>query len=190
MTETYVAVVGASGAILGTLVGALAAGVMARKTARDQADRTNLSQIRELQEQHRVRHREISRTAYSEFIEQTDVAMHALYDLSYYKVEDVDALLTKADTANEAMGAVKKNVTVVQLEGEISAAHAAEEYRTSLEEVLTTLGAEDMMLRAAATSTSIEQLASARVQQVFNNAKRRREEFIARARRALGNDSI
>jgi hypothetical protein len=188
MVETYVALVGAGGAVLGALAGALAAGVMARKTARVQTEGNHLSQVRDLQEQHRARHREISRTVYSDFIERTGVAWRALRDLSYYEVTDVDVMLAMAETANETLEAVSKTVAVIELEGEKNAASAAEQYRRSLEEILTT--AAQMMERAAAATTSIEQLDPARVQRVLDNAALRRQEFIVCARRALGNDSV
>ncbi|MEW2436718.1 hypothetical protein AB0952_21615 [Streptomyces caniferus] len=190
MAETYVAAVSAGGAVLGALVGALAAGLMALKTARVQAESSHLSQARDLQEQHRVRHREISRTAYGDFIDKTAATMRALHDLSNYEVADVDVMLSKAEAANVALFAVAKSMTNVELEGERDAVNAAEEYRASLDDVLATVASAELMQRAATSGASIREVDPERVGQIFSEAKLRRGEFMACARRALGNDSV
>ncbi|MFR9790091.1 hypothetical protein ACL07V_15695 [Streptomyces sp. MB22_4] len=196
MSQTYIALVGAGGAVAGAVAGALATGLLGVKVARTQLAGQRASQVLDLQEQHRTRHREISRTTYVDLINETNRAKKAIVEVMYCKVANVNTMLESAESINGMLERVSECITMVELEGERVAVNKAVTYWQAMEEATSVLSRLLMQLteprvRQNLNSNSIlmdvDRLSA---QSAIDAINRGRSEFMEAARSALGNNAV
>ncbi|MEU1481485.1 hypothetical protein [Streptomyces sp. NPDC005760] len=196
MSQTYIALVGAGGAIAGAVAGALATGFLGLKVARAQLAGQRASQVLDLQEQHRTRHREISRTTYVDFINETNMAKKAIVEVMHCKVANVDTMLESAESINGMLERVSECITMVELEGERVAVNKAVTYWQAMEEATSVMSHLLMQLtepqiRQNLTSNSIlMDTDRPSAQSAMDAINRGRSEFMEAARSALGNNAV
>ncbi|MFJ8110114.1 hypothetical protein [Streptomyces sp. NPDC096132] len=196
MSQTYIALVGAGGAVAGAVAGALATGLLGVKVARTQLSGQRASQVLDLQEQHRTRHREISRTTYVDLINEANKAKKTIAEVMHCKVANVDSMLERAESVNSMLEKVSECITMIELEGERTAMNKAVAYWQSMENATSTVAQLLMQLtepqgRQNLNSNSIlmdvDRLSA---QSAMEEIHRSRSEFMEAARSALGNNAV
>ncbi|MFD5747975.1 hypothetical protein [Streptomyces sp. NPDC127033] len=196
MSQTYIALVGAGGAVAGAVAGALSTGLLGLKVARTQLAGQRQSQVLDLQEQHRTRHREISRTTYVDLINEANKAMKDIIAVMHSKVANIDLMLERAESINSKLENVSERITMVELEGERTAARKAFSYWRSMEDATSTIAQLLMRLTESGASQNLNPNSTLRdvdplsAQQAIEAIQQSRSEFMEAARSALGNNSI
>ncbi|MFG2364416.1 hypothetical protein ACGFY3_22630 [Streptomyces mirabilis] len=196
MSQTYIALVGAGGAVAGAVAGALSTGLFGIKVTRTQLAGQREGQFLDLQEQHRTRHREISRTTYVDLINEANKAMKDITAVMHSKVVNVDSLLERAESINSKLESVSERITMVELEGERTAARTAVSYWRSMEDATSTIA--QLLMRLAESSgrqglnsnSLLRDVDPLSAQQALETIRRSRSEFMEAARSALGNNAI
>ncbi|MDT0547921.1 hypothetical protein [Streptomyces lonegramiae] len=195
MSQTLIALVGAGGAVAGALAGALATGLLGIKVARTQLASQREIQALDLQEQHRIRHREISRAAYVDLINKTNKAMKWIIKILHCRITDIDTLENASAEMNSALNEVLECIPSVELEGERVAIDRATLYRKSLEDTSTLLA--ELMQRLTTPHTlnllpdsKIIDIDTTRSEAALAEIRMRRSDFMDSARSALGNNDV
>ncbi|WP_394431668.1 hypothetical protein [Streptomyces sp. SGAir0957] len=196
MSQTYIALVGAGGAVAGAVAGALATGLLGVKVARTQLTGQRASQALDLQEQHRTRHREVSRTTYVDLINEANKAKKAIWEVMHSKIIDIDSLLERAESINALLERVSECITMVELEGERAAMNRAVAYWQRMEDATTTMAqllsqlTEPQVRQNLNANSALMDVDRSSAQSAMEEIHRSRSEFMEAARSALGNNAV